>query len=218
MPSTMLPRDDSASGFDNVAEVLKVTPSFLEQYLTAARQVSIEALGNAGARTTSTVYSGNAAALQYMQMPGLPLGTRGGLLLEHRFPADGEYEITISGLVGGGYVWGVMDPLHADRHRGRRSRVLRADRRRGRPGGHRRAAGRRRAAINERFRNIRVKVPAGLHRIGVTYKQKTAAEHNEVLHGFVPVAGMAQMVNGNSGGPRISNVEIKGPFKARRRQ
>ncbi len=67
-------------------------------------------------------------------------------------------------------------------------------------------------AIDQRFRNIRVKVPAGRHSIGVTYKQKTAAEHNEVLHGFVPVVGMGQMVNGNSGGPRISNVEIKGPL------
>jgi hypothetical protein len=66
--------------------------------------------------------------------------------------------------------------------------------------------------IDQRFRNIRVKVPAGRHSIGVTYKQKTAAEHNEVLHGFVPVVGMGQMVNGNSGGPRISNVEIKGPL------
>ncbi|MEY2853083.1 MAG: hypothetical protein RL030_215 [Pseudomonadota bacterium] len=212
--STLLPRDDSASGFDNVAEVLKVTPSFLEQYLSAARQVSIEALGNAKARTTSTVYSGDAAALQYMQRPGLPLGTRGGLLLEHRFPADGEYEVTISGLVGGGYVWGVMDPftliVTVDDERVFSANI----------GGEEdlkaidveQAVGVGR--INERFSNIGVKVPAGLHRIGVTYKQKTAAEHNEVLHGFVSVAGMGQMVNGNSGGPRISNVEIKGPLRS----
>jgi mono/diheme cytochrome c family protein len=212
--STLLPRDDSASGFDNVAEVLKVTPSFLEQYLAAARQVSIDALGNPGARTTSTVYPGDASALQYMQKAGLPLGTRGGLVIEHLFPADGEYEVTISGLVGGGYVWGVMDPftlvvtLNDER-------VFSAQ-----VGGEEdleaidveQAVGLGR--IDERFRNIRVKVPAGVHRIGVTYKQKTAAEHNEVLHGFTPVAGMGQMVNGNSGGPRISNVEIKGPLQA----
>ena len=69
-------------------------------------------------------------------------------------------------------------------------------------------------AIDERFRNIKVKVPAGRHRVGITYKQKTAAEHNEILNSFVPVAGMAQMVNGNSDGPRITNVEINGPLKA----
>jgi len=67
--------------------------------------------------------------------------------------------------------------------------------------------------IDDRFRNIKIKVPAGRHRIGVTYKQKTAAEQNEILHSWVPVAGMSQMVNGNSGGPRITNVEIKGPLQ-----
>ncbi|MDR2216529.1 MAG: DUF1592 domain-containing protein [Nevskiaceae bacterium] len=212
--STLLPRDDSASGFDNVAEVLKITPAFLEQYLAAARQVSVDALGNPNARTTSIVYAGDASALQYMQKADLPLGTRGGLSINHLFPADGEYEVTISGLVGGGYVWGVMDPftlivtLDGDR-------VFSAQ-----VGGEEdlqaidveQAVGV--GAIDKRFSNIKIQVPAGMHSIGVTYKQKTAAEHNEVLHGFSSVVGMGQMVNGNSGGPRISNVEIKGPLKA----
>jgi hypothetical protein len=66
--------------------------------------------------------------------------------------------------------------------------------------------------IDARFRDIRVKVPAGLHRVGVTFVQKTAAEHNELLHAFNSVTGMQQMVNGNSGGPRIASVEIKGPL------
>jgi Protein of unknown function (DUF1592)/Protein of unknown function (DUF1588)/Protein of unknown function (DUF1585)/Protein of unknown function (DUF1595)/Protein of unknown function (DUF1587) len=209
---SLLPRDDSSAGFDNVAEVLKITPSFLEQYLSAARQVSVDALGNPRARTQSTVYAGSQAAQQYMQMPGLPLGTRGGLSVQHTFPVDGEYEVTISGLVGGGYVWGVMDPF---------TLIVTVDGERvfqGQVGGEEdleaidveQAVGV--GGIDQRFRNIRVKVPAGRHSIGVTYKQKTAAEHTEVLHGFVPVAGMGQMVNGNSGGPRIANVEIKGPL------
>jgi mono/diheme cytochrome c family protein len=210
---TLLPRDDSSAGFNNVAEVLKISPSFLEQYLAAARQVSIEALGNPRARTQSTVYAGSSAALQYMHHEDLPLGTRGGLAIDHWFPADGEYEVTVSGLVGGGYVWGVMDPFQL---------IVTVDGDRvfqGQVGGEEdlRAIDVKQAvglgAIDERFRNIRIRVPAGRHRIGVTYKQKTAAEQNEVLHSWVPVAGMSQMVNGNSGGPRISNVEIKGPLK-----
>jgi hypothetical protein len=209
---SLLPRDDSSAGFDNVAEVLKITPSFLEQYMAAARQVSVEAMGNPSARTQSTMYSGSQAAQQNMYMPGMPLGTRGGMLIQHTFPVDGDYEMTVSGLVGGGYVWGVMDPF---------TLVITVDGERvfqGQVGGDedlkaidvQQAVGL--GAIDQRFRNIRVKVPAGRHSIGVTYKQKTAAEHNEVLHGFVSVEGMGQMVNGNSGGPRISNVEIKGPL------
>jgi hypothetical protein len=210
----LLPRDDQSAGFDNVAEVLKVTPSFLEQYLTAARQVSVQAVGNPHARPQSTVYPGSAAALQYMQHEGLPLGTRGGLLIEHDFPVDGEYEVTVSGLVGGGYVWGAMDPftlvVTVDDERVFQAQV----------GGEEdlRAIDVEQAvgvgAIDARFRNIKVRATAGRHRIGITYKQKSAAEHDEVLHGFVPVVGMGQMVNGNSGGPRISNVEIKGPLRA----
>ena len=210
---SLLPRDDSSAGFNNVADVLKISPSFLEQYLAAARQVSIEALGNPRARTQSTMYAGSSAALQYMHHEGLPLGTRGGLAIDHWFPADGEYEVTISGLVGGGYVWGVMDPFQL---------IVTVDGDRvfqGQVGGEEdlRAIDVQQAvglgAIDNRFRNIKIRVPAGRHSVGVTYKQKTSAEQNEVLHSWVPVAGMSQMVNGNSGGPRISNVEIKGPLK-----
>jgi hypothetical protein len=210
----LLPRDDQSSGFDNVADVLKVTPAFLEQYLSAARQVSIAALGNPRARTQSTVYPGTPAALQYMHVEGLPLGTRGGMLIAHDFPVDGEYTLTISGLVGGGYVWGVMDPLQLivtlDDARVFAANIGGDDDLRAIDVEQAQGVG----MIDARFRDIRLKVPAGRHRVGVTYRQKTAAEHNEVLHGFVPVVGMGQMVNGNSGGPRIGGVEINGPLVA----
>jgi hypothetical protein len=70
------------------------------------------------------------------------------------------------------------------------------------------------AAIDERFRNIRFKVKAGTHRIGITFKQKTAAEHLDTLHAFNPVSGMAQNHSGAafSDGYRLSNVEIRGPL------
>src|SRR5690606_32004796 len=55
----LLPRDDLSGGFDNVAEVLKVSPSFLEQYFAAAREVSIQAVGNPDARMTGRVYPGD---------------------------------------------------------------------------------------------------------------------------------------------------------------
>jgi len=213
-PTALLPRDDKADGFDNVAEVLKVSPAFLEQYMTAARQVSIEALGNVGARAASRIYHGTQQAQQYVHLEGLPLGTRGGMLIEDDFPADGEYEMNINGLVGGGYVWGVMDPntliVTVDDVRVFKDRL----------GGEadleavdvKQAEGV--SAINGRFQHIRFHLGAGPHRIGVTFLTKTAAESDEILHSWVPVTGMSRWVNGNSGGPRIQTVEIKGPISA----
>jgi hypothetical protein len=213
-PAALLPRDDKADGFDNVADVLKVSPAFLEQYLTAARQVSMEAVGNPHARTTSTVYPGAPDASEYVHKEGLPLGTRGGMLIEHDFPADGDYEFSIEGLVGAGYVWGVMDE---------NTLIITLDDKKvfeQKLGGDEDLAavdveqavgvGR----INGRFQHIRRHVTAGPHRIGITYLEKTAAESNEILHLFVPVAGMTNNVNGNSPGPRMQSVEIKGPLVA----
>jgi hypothetical protein len=70
------------------------------------------------------------------------------------------------------------------------------------------------AAIDKRFRDIRFKVKAGTHRIGVTFKQKTAAEHLDTLNAFNPVSGMSQNLSGAafSDGYRLSNVEIRGPL------
>lgn len=213
-PTALLPRDDKADGFDNVAEVLKISPAFLEQYISAARQVSIEALGNVAARPASRIYHGTVQAQQYMHIEGLPLGTRGGMLIQDDFPADGDYEMSINGLVGGGYVWGVMDPntliVTVDDVRVFQNTL----------GGPldlaavdvKQAAGV--SAINARFQHIRFHMGAGPHRIGISYLAKTAAQSDEILHSWVPVTGMSRWVNGNSGGPRIDTVEIKGPIGA----
>jgi hypothetical protein len=214
-PAALLPRDDKSDGFDNAADVLKVSPSFLEQYLSAARQVSVEAVGNPTARTQSRIYPGPPEAGQYMHLEGLPLGTRGGMLAEHDFPADGDYEFSINGLVGAGYLWGVLDPNTLivtvddvrvfDAQLGGEQDLEAVD--------VQQAAGV--AKINERFKNIRRRVTAGPHRIGVTFVAKTAAESNEILHSFVPVTGMGAHVDGDSNGPRLASFEIKGPFGAK---
>jgi mono/diheme cytochrome c family protein len=211
-PSLYLPRDDKSDGFDNAADVLKVSPSFLEQYMAAAREVSIAAVGNPKARVQSRIYKGTGEYNPYVHQDGLPLGTRGGILVDHDFPADGEYEFTISGLVGAGYLWGVMDEntliITIDGERifeqklGGEKDLESVDVRQAQGVGE----------IDARFKAIRRKVKAGPHKVGITYVAKTAAEHIEVLHGFNSVVGMGVHVNGNSDGPRIQNVEIKGPF------
>src|SRR5262245_18452718 len=105
--AALLPKDDQANGFDNVASVLKVSPSFLDQYISAARFVTNEAVGNPQPKTQSVVVRPPKGADQGAHIDGLPLGTRGGLLVEHLFPADGEYKFNINGLASGGYVRGL---------------------------------------------------------------------------------------------------------------
>ncbi|MGC1458849.1 MAG: DUF1592 domain-containing protein [Steroidobacteraceae bacterium] len=215
-PNALLPRDDKSGNFDNIAEVLKVSPTFLDQYFSAARQVTVAAIGSPHARTQDVFFNGppEPQEYQYMHVDGLPLGTRGGMLFAHDFPADGEYRFTINGLVGAGYLWGDLDP---------NTLIITVDGKRvfqdqlGSPKDLdavdlQQAAGL--TMINDRFRNIPVHISAGEHRIGITFVQTSAAETNEILHAFVPVAGMGQPVNGNSSGPRLANIEIKGPTVA----
>jgi hypothetical protein len=208
----LLPRDDEGSGFDNAANILKVSPSFLEQYMLAAREVSVLAIGKANAATTGRVYPGDPASAQNTHRDGLPLGTRGGMVVEHNFPADGEYEFTVSGLVGGGYVWGVMDEntliITIDDEKIFEAKL--GDREDLRAIDIDQAIGI--GAIDDRFKNIRHFVPAGVHRVGVSFIARSAAAQIETLHGFVPVDGMATLVQGVSSGPRISNLGVRGPF------
>jgi hypothetical protein len=105
--SELLPPDDTGYGFDNIAGVLSVTPTLLEQYLTAAGKVSGLATGAVPKSPTADTYRNRTDLPQRGQMEGLPLGSRGGLLVHHNFPADAEYLITVA-------VGGTRDPHQLD--------------------------------------------------------------------------------------------------------
>ena len=93
--SAMLPADDASYGFDNIAGVLKMSPTLMEQYLAAAHRVSRLAVG-APAPAPSIEYIRITDDLpQDVHLPGLPFGTRGGTQVTHVFPVDAEYEIRV---------------------------------------------------------------------------------------------------------------------------
>ncbi len=92
--AALLPADDSARGFDNVAGSLTISPTLLEAYTTAAARVARMAVGYWKTPTEAT-YLPPGDASQNMHIEGLPLGTRGGLMVRHNFPADGEYTFSI---------------------------------------------------------------------------------------------------------------------------
>ena len=103
-----LPDDNIKGNFDNNAAALQVSPNFIDQYVYAARAVALEAIGNPKAPAETTTYGDVANMVislppsgepgtgrQQHHIEGMPFGTRGGFSVEHNFPADGEYELTI---------------------------------------------------------------------------------------------------------------------------
>ena len=206
----ILPQDIQVDGFDDIADALSVSPAFLDQYVTAARQVARLAVGNPNPRLTGVKYSVGAS-----RNPAIPLppGTSGGIRFTHNFPADGEYRMNIRNLgvgpytaslenestlvimIDGGIVFrkpigGPADQALADRQ-----------------------AGTGRALIMERFSKIPVQVEAGMHDVAVAFIDRADVESDENFQhplGYGGLTGSAAALN------RMSDlrdaIDIVGPF------
>ncbi len=98
-PAKYLPSDDSTAGFDNIAGALGISSTLVEAYVTAAQKISRLALG-LPEEPTLVVYRAREDTTQDYHIEGLPFGTRGGLVVEHLFPSDGEYTITVTPIFG----------------------------------------------------------------------------------------------------------------------
>ena len=107
----LLPPDNIGEGFDNVAEVLAVSPLLMERYLFAANRVSSLAIGPPYMRPAGTTYAISDAFRQFDRMDEeLPFGSRGGAVFKHRFPMDGEYTVDVRLHKSiEGYIRGVRD-------------------------------------------------------------------------------------------------------------
>jgi hypothetical protein len=93
--STLLPSDDSSEGFDNIADALGVSPALLESYVGAATKISRLAAGDPSITPTTNTWRAPGDLSQTSHIEGLPLGTRGGILLAYTFPLDAEYAFKI---------------------------------------------------------------------------------------------------------------------------
>jgi len=114
--TTLLPPDDSARGFDNIAGSLTISPTLLEAYVTAATRVARMAVGY-WKTPTESAYIAPGDTSQNQHIEGLPFGTRGGMLVRHNFPADGEYKFSIQNFGLGKYVPGEQLELLLDGER-----------------------------------------------------------------------------------------------------
>jgi hypothetical protein len=205
-PAELLPRDDARDGFDNVADALQVSPSFLDQYLAAARTVAVAALGNVHARPVGTTYAAGGGE-QFFPIAGAPPGTRGGIVVTHPFPADGEYVINISNMAQAIWVYNMEFENHL---------VVSIDRRKiyeTTIGGEEdmKAIDQKQDpavdAINKRLKNIRFRTTAGPHEIAVTFLHRSFAESEDRLQQHVPGGGQDRIL-------RVSSFEVRGPTNA----
>ena len=207
--ASLLPPDDSAYGFDNVSDVLGVSPSLQERYLTAASKISALAVGDVTMAPGSTTYRVPQDLSQNQHIDGMPLGTIGGLRMRHYFPVDAEYDIqTKLYRTNLNIVRGLEYPSAFE---------IAID---GRPvhrvtiGGQEDLAALFEAptdtgdAVEARMR-IRVAVPAGLHDVTAAFLGHMVVKDTQRLQMFL--RSSADNFDW-SGRPHIQTVAIAGPF------
>ena len=89
--AALLPADDSAYGFDTIADFLGVSQTLLERYLSAAGRISALAVGDKDVVPGSETYTARQDLSQDKHLDGMPFGTVGGIMANHTFPVDGDY-------------------------------------------------------------------------------------------------------------------------------
>ena len=197
-----LPTDDSTAGFDNQAGTLVMSAPLLEAYLAAAGRISRLAVG-AAAIPTQTVYRVPEDATQDYHVEGLPFGTRGGLLVHHQFPAEGEYAFKVvpvnKGNMGSatafGEVRGEKLEVLLD---GARVQLLDWDKEVARGG----------------TLDLRVPVKAGPHTLGVTFLATQYAPINDLNKHFLRSTIETGGLPGFTFFPHVGSVRIDGPYNA----
>jgi mono/diheme cytochrome c family protein len=206
-PAGILPRDEPRDGLDNIAAALQVTPSFLDQYIAAARTVVVQAMGNKDALPAGTTYRATSPSTQLFHEDGLPFGTRGGIAVDHNFPADAEYVLNIANMAQALWVYNMEfeNPLVVtldgkliyQTSIGGEADMKAIDQKQD-PAVE---------AINARLKNIRFKATAGVHRFVVAFRHRTFAESEDRLQMYAPGGGQDRVL-------RVASFEIRGPFSA----
>jgi hypothetical protein len=207
--SAYLPNDSEAYGFDNIADVLGTDPSLMDRYLSAAWKITSAAMGDTDIAPAVATYRVPPDRSQRDHVEGLPLGTRGGMLVSHHFPVDGEYVIkpklwrnTVD------VVRGTETPHDLEVSLdGARASLTRF----GGPDDEVPAQmfpGKTADEIDRRF-ETRVVVTAGRHDVGVAFAKKSSAARQDVLQAFEREKHDARM---DVGIPELDQVVIEGPL------
>ena len=209
--TALLPPDDESSGFDNIADVLRMSPSLMERYLSASWNISREAVGDMNIAPGTTTYRVRPDLSQDQHIDGLPLGTRGGMLVHHYFPLDAEYIIKVR-------LWrNTFDLMRGmeDAHQieisldGKRLTLVTAG---GREDFIRMASnpGEFGAELDKRL-TMRIPVKAGPHTIAAAVILRSHAETDDLIKPFLrtTIDGLAI-----TGDPSLDRMTVEGPLHA----
>lgn len=209
---SLLPPDISSDGFDNVSDTLKTSPLLLERYLTVGLRVAATALGDTSLSPRGTEYRPRLDLSQNYWIEGLPFGTRGGLVVDHYFPTDAEYEIrpelwratgsTVRGVEGFKTPFELQilldgEVVHSAQFGGEEDDAL-----------SNRDIGSAVMQVGQRL-PVRLPVSAGLHQVGVTFVAKSFALEQKIL---APRKADLPIGNDAYGWPILTRVLVAGPY------
>src|SRR5262244_375991 len=224
-PGKYLPSDDSTHGFDNIAGALGVSPTLVEAYVSAAQKISRLAIGEP-ATTSLKVYRTPEDTSQDYHIEGLPFGTRGGMLVKHVFPSDGEYQITITPIFGDNMSPTGFGSVPCEKLEvlldGERVQML--DWQGGGRSPAANCAGRQVAAVQSgqsgadlgrAGMKVRLAAKAGRHMLGVTFLQTNFAPVLDLDQHFMRDTVQTGPTPGFTYFPHVGTVRIEGPYNAK---
>ena len=201
--TALLPPDDSANGFDNIAGSLTISPTLLESYTTAAARVARMAVGYWKSPTEAT-YLAASDASQNQRLEGMPFATRGGIVARHDFPADGEYKFSIQNFGVGSFIPGEQLALIID---GERAHVWPYR-------GVGLAVGM--TADTDGTLEVTVPVRAGSRLVGATFVATNYRPSLDIIRQYDRKSLENNTIPQMQNYPAIGFVRIQGPFNAQR--
>ena len=198
--STLLPQDNISSGFDNIADLLFVSPATMERYLDAARKISRLAVGDPGMPPMVNIHRLSPEHWQDARVEELPFGTRGGIAVRSTFPVDGDYTIKLE-VAGAGREAHQLE-ITVDGERLHVTTIGGAAA--GRSPRAAAAAATPDLASNEPVLEFRIPVKAGVRLIGITFVEQNQARDEETLKPRMRARGTK---------PALVSAVISGPYR-----
>ena len=201
-PAAFLPADDMSHGFDNMAEVLNVSPTLMEGYVRAAGKISRLAVGDPGASPLVETYHVPSTFSQTHHVEGAPYGTRGGIVVRHNFPADGEYSFrltlyfTTNTLLFGTYQKGEQIEVSVN---GERVALLDVNPR---------------MKVDDDLRTPPIKIKAGPQTISAAFIQRASGPVDDFVMPYEQTLEdlFAGQIQGLTALPHLRDIGINGPY------